>query len=85
VKISVGGNINGSIGSFSLYSSVDMLIGPIVGRYATEHFGFKNSYKILSFISLIALILSFFISKAKKQNQKEEQKNTSGFNDLIVI
>ncbi|MEK3934848.1 MFS transporter [Sporosarcina sp. FSL W7-1349] len=84
-KSSEGGSINSSIGSFSLFSSTGMLLGPLLGGYATEHFGFQTSYLLLAFVPLIALVLSFYIVNKNVNQQSEPLEGKSNVKELFQI
>ncbi|MFS0574029.1 MFS transporter [Sporosarcina sp. 179-K 3D1 HS] len=84
-KSSEGGSINSSIGSFSLFSSTGMLLGPLMGGYATEHFGFQMTYLLLAFVPLVSLILSYYVSGKDIVADSDKHKQNSSFKELIQI
>ena len=74
-----------SIGTFSLFSSAGMLLGPIIGGYSTEHFGFQLSFMILAFVPFVAMVLSFFISKSPGSISVLNKQKSTGMKELFRI
>jgi MFS family permease len=84
---------NHAVASFSLYASVGSMIGPLLGGYATEEFGFTLSYLLFAVFALYPLLLSVFvIPREKRVKNEEEQKHSikelfhiTGLSQAIVI
>ncbi|WP_338450648.1 MFS transporter [Niallia oryzisoli] len=78
-------NRDRSVGTFSLFSSAGMLIGPIIGGYSTEHFGFQLSFLILSFVLFVPMALSFFISKSSRTSSMSNIEKSTSMKELFRI
>ncbi|WP_209124594.1 MFS transporter [Alkalihalobacillus sp. BA299] len=75
-----------AIGTFSLCVSFAMMLGPLIGGYSVEHNSFSISYLLISFFSIVPLILSLFIISSRSEGEKEPA--AKGFNnvlDLLII
>lgn len=78
-KTSSARNLSRSIGSFSLFSSLGVLFGPLIGGYVSEQFGFKTSYLLLSFVPLISAIVCIYISNSSSPKEQIDNKKMNGF------
>lgn len=84
-KSTTHANRDQAIGSFSLFSSIGMLLGPILGGYAAEHFGFQIAYAILAVLPLFSMILILFMKSDSKQNKSGGKNSSSSFKELFAI
>lgn len=74
-----------AVANFSLFSSLGILIGPLVGGYLTEHFGFQNTYIVLSVISVVSLITAFIISPSRKLEDCSNESSGGKVRELLSI
>jgi MFS family permease len=72
------------ISKFSLFASIGMLLGPVIGGYTTEHLGFQMSFLFLSLLSLIPFVISLFISEEKKLVNRSEGQQM-GLKKQIIL
>ncbi|WP_066251314.1 MFS transporter [Neobacillus drentensis] len=78
-------NRDRAVGTFSFFSSIGMLLGPVFGGYATEHFGFRQSFLLLALVPLVSLFISLFVPTSKRTMNQSKQKFTIGFKELLLI
>lgn len=73
------------VGSFSFFSSIGMLLGPLMGGYASEHLGFQKSFMLLALVPLATLIISLFVPTSNGIRNHPKQKKSNGFKELFLI
>jgi predicted MFS family arabinose efflux permease len=73
-----------AISTFSLFASIGLMLGPLIGGYLTQHLGFQKSYLILSFVSIISLFLTFFVYQ-KKGDYQNKKTNSLRTKELLSI
>ena len=84
---------NQAVASFSLYASIGSMVGPLLGGYATEHFGFTLSYLLFSIFALYPLLISVLLIPSARREDDENSKSHSlkqlfgiqGLTQAIVI
>jgi MFS family permease len=74
-----------AIFTLSLCISTGLMIGPLIGGYATVHLGFKNSYVLYSVISFIPFIIGMFITRTNQKNNNSQSKQVHRMKDLLAI
>ncbi|QGQ45616.1 MFS transporter [Metabacillus sediminilitoris] len=84
-KSTTNKNRDRSVGTFSLFSSAGMLLGPIIGGYSTEHYGFQLSFMILAFVPFVPMVLSFFITKSSRTASVSKKEKSTSMKELFRI
>lgn len=72
-----------AVATLSLFVSIGMMLGPLIGGYSSEHLGFKSSYLLYSIITLF-LIIFFLFSKSQK-DLKNDLKKKRNVKDILMI
>jgi MFS family permease len=80
-------NRDQAVGSFSLFTSIGMLLGPLIGGYTTEHLGFQMSYILISLIPIASIIVSQFTISSPRNISRSTKKNSTNYNykELLLI
>ncbi|WP_102346039.1 MFS transporter [Bacillus sp. Marseille-P3661] len=71
--------------TLSLCMSIGLMLGPIIGGYATVHLGFKNSYLLYALISIIPCIVGLFITQSNHKKNTSQNKQVHRMKDLLAI
>lgn len=77
-----------AVGTFSIFSSSGMLIGPLLGGYSTEHIGFEKTFLILALMPIISMVISLFISHSPKKSTNSTQvlkRNSNSIKELFLV
>lgn len=74
-----------AVGTFSFYNSIGMFIGPIIGGYASESFGFQNAYLIISWFPIVTIIISCFLKVSHNTTKNNSIKYALPPKELFKI
>lgn len=78
-------NRNRAIATLTLFTSMGLMLGPLIGGYATEHLGFQSSYLLLSFFSLSLLLVGCFLTKKNNAALNKTANTKIKLKDLLHI
>jgi MFS family permease len=71
-----------SISNFSLFTSFGMLIGPLIGGYAAEHFSYRVSFCLLAISPLLSVLIAAWM-KNDKQDTDQVSKTGHGMSSIL--
>ncbi|RTR35177.1 MFS transporter [Robertmurraya yapensis] len=71
--------------NMSLFTSLGLMFGPLIGGYSTEHLGFQHSFLLFVFFSIVPLVLSLIIKKSNQQKLNSDKIKTMGVRKLLSI
>lgn len=74
-----------AIASMSLFASIGLMIGPLIGGYLTEQIGFQKSYLVFSIISTVSFVIAIFIESKKKEIKSIEKAQDLPLKKLLRI
>lgn len=78
-------NRNKAIATLTLFTSIGLMLGPLIGGYATEHIGFQFSYLFFSFFSLILFFVGLFLNNREIIPLNTVSKTKTNSLDLLYI
>ncbi|MFJ5769910.1 MFS transporter [Psychrobacillus sp. NPDC093180] len=76
---------NQAIAMVSLFGSVGLMLGPLIGGYSTEHLGFQNSFLFYCIFSILLLFLVLFVKSVNRENVHKKNQTKQKVNDLLSI
>lgn len=74
-----------AITTMSLCASIGLMLGPLIGGYSTEYFGFQNSYLFFASFLTIAFILGLFIVSPNYKESKSKNQQAFRIKELLSI
>jgi MFS family permease len=74
-----------AIATMSLFASIGLMLGPLIGGYSTEHLGFQNSYLFFSSFLIIAFAMSLFIGSTYHKGNKVSNREVFRMKELLAI
>lgn len=76
-------NRDRAVGTFSLFTSTGMFIGPFVGGFTTDYFGFLMAFIVLACAPIVSFLVTLGIQATKKRETKKAKDNNLAVTQLI--
>ncbi|MFP7298262.1 MFS transporter [Neobacillus niacini] len=73
-----------AIGNFSVFTSIGILLGPLLGGYATEHIGFELSYLMLGLVPILAVCCGVMLKTVPRSAALESEKSSKVWKETFV-
>jgi len=74
-----------AMGNLSLFASIGLLLGPLVGGYLSENYGFQLTYLLITPLSILCIIVSFIGLSSKEKVSNSSSEKTERKNSLLSL
>jgi predicted MFS family arabinose efflux permease len=74
-----------AIATVSLFTSVGLMLGPMIGGYSTEHLGFQHSYLLYCILAIVLLVAGLLIKPVISNRESRDILEKQKVKDLISI
>jgi MFS family permease len=71
--------------NMSLFTSLGLMFGPLIGGYSSEHLGFQYSFLLFIIFSIVPLVLAVYIRPSKQETQNNNEIQRMGVKKLLSI
>ena len=72
------------IGNFSVFTSVGILLGPLLGGYAIEHIGFRLSFLLVGLVTIFAVCCGVMLKNIPRSVQLERKRSSKVWKETFV-
>lgn len=71
--------------NMSLFTSIGLMCGPLIGGYASENLGFRYSFLVFIVFSFASLVAAFFIRPTNQDSKQNQNNHNMGLKKLLSI